>query len=163
MNSCDALKLAIEGGNMVCTPYLADLSDEEMMLRPHPNCNHIKWQLGHLIASEHQMMDSAIPGSMPPLPDGFAEKYSKEAAASDDPSAFDSKAELMRVHAEQRAATLAALDGLSDADLDKPTPEAMQQYAPTIGAAFAMQCTHWLMHSGQWVIVRRATGREPLF
>lgn len=163
MNTHEALKLAIEGGNMVCTPYLADLSDEEMMLRPHPQCNHIKWQLGHLISSEHELVETAVPGSMPPLPAGFAERYTKETATSDDPAAFDAKEELLRVQAEQRAAALAVLDSLSDEDFDKPSPESMRSYAPTVGAVFALVGTHWLMHSGQWVIVRRATGRPPLF
>ena len=69
----------------------------------------------------------------------------------------------MRLWGEQRAATLAALDQMSDEDLDKPAPEEMQSYAPNVGAAFALQGSHWLMHCGQWVIVRRETGREALF
>ena len=58
------------------------------MKRPHPDCNHTNWQLGHLIQSDHQMVSAVAPGKMPPLPDGFAEMYAKETASSDDPSAF---------------------------------------------------------------------------
>ena len=36
------------------------------------------------------MQEGVAPGSMPPLPGGFADRYTKETAASDDPAAFDS-------------------------------------------------------------------------
>ncbi len=101
MKTSDAIKLGIEMSEMVCSPYVDDLSDEDLMRRPHPKCNHIKWQLGHLISAEHSMIDAVCPGAMPPLPDGFADRYAKETASSDDPAKFDSKEVLIRVHREQ--------------------------------------------------------------
>ena len=160
MDSRTAIKLGIDAGDMIAMGYLADLTDQELMRRPHPACNHLNWQLGHLIASENQMGNQAIPNSMPPLPNGFAEKYSKETATSDNPAQFSNKAELMQVYQQQRAATLATLAKLSDSDFDKPTGV---DYAPTIGAMFSMHGSHWLMHAGQWVIVRRQLGKPALF
>jgi hypothetical protein len=64
---------------------------------------------------------------------------------------------------EQRAGTLAALEKLSDDDLEKPAPEKIQQFGATVGTVFAGQNMHWVMHAGQWVIVRRQLGRKPLF
>lgn len=160
MNVKDALKLTINMGRMVSMGYVEDLTDEELMRRPHPQCNHIKWQLGHLIAGEHAMIEQIAPGSMPPLPEGFTERYAKEAATSDDAAAFDSKAELLEAFEAQRTGTLAALDNLDDADFDKPTGV---EYAPTVGAMFELQGSHWLMHAGQWAVVRRMLGRPPLF
>jgi uncharacterized damage-inducible protein DinB len=163
MNAHDAIKLNLGGRDMVAVPYIEDLTDEQLMMRPHPDCNHINWQLGHLIASDHQMVEGVSPGSMPPLPEGFADKYTKERAKSDNPDDFHAKEELVSLLKTQGAATLAALDKLSEADLDKPAPESMQSYAPTIGAAFSLMGTHWLMHAGQWVIVRRQLGKPPLY
>ncbi len=160
MNTRDALKLSIDAGNMIAMGYLSDLNDDELMRRPCPGCNHINWQVGHLIAAEHQMIDGIVPGAMPPLPEGFAAKYAKETATIDDAKKFSNKAELLRVAAEQRAGTLAALAKTSDADLDKPTGV---EYAPTVGAMFQLQGSHWLMHVGQWAVVRRMLGRKPLF
>ncbi len=160
MDSRAAIKLAIDAGEMVAMGYLGDLSDQDLMRRPHPDCNHINWQVGHLIAAENQMTNQAIPGSMPPLPQGFAEKYTKETASSNNPAAFADKAELLRVYREQRAATLAALDKLSESELDNATGI---EYAPTIGAMLSLHGTHWVMHAGQWVIVRRQLGKPPLY
>ena len=133
------------------------------MMRPHPACNHINWQLGHLITSDHSMVEGIASGSMPALPDGFAAKYTAEQASVDDSQEFETKATLMRVFEEQNAALLATLDQLPEADLDNPAPEAMRSYAPTVAAAFLLVGTHWLMHAGQWVIVRRQLGKPPLF
>ncbi|QDU37051.1 DinB superfamily protein [Maioricimonas rarisocia] len=160
MNAKDAIRMSIDMGQMVALGYLEDLQDEEMMHRPHPGCNHIKWQLGHLITSEHRMMEQAVPGTMPALPDGFDDRYTKDVASVDDPGRFDSKEELLRVFHEQRSATLEALQTIEDAKLDHETGI---NYAPTVAAAFELQGSHWLMHAGQWAVIRRQLGREPLY
>ena len=121
MNAAEAIRLGIDSGNMVSMSYLGDLSNEEFLHRPHPGCNPITWQIGHLIASEHQMIEGVVPGSMPDLPEGFADKYTKETAASDDASSFHTKEELLALCETTRAATLAALATQSDEDLEKPS------------------------------------------
>jgi uncharacterized damage-inducible protein DinB len=163
MDAREALKLGIDMGDMVAMAYLQDLTDEQLMQRPHPGCNHLKWQIGHLIVSERSIIEGVAPGSMPALPDGFAERYTKDTAKSDDPSAFDSKEDLLQAYQAQRAGTLAALSKLADEELDKPGPEAMRSYAPTVAAAFSLQGSHWLMHAGQWAVLRRQLGKPPLF
>jgi hypothetical protein len=160
MNAKDAIKLGIDSGRMISIGYIEDLTDQELLHRPAKGANHINWQMGHLIASENEMINQAAPGSMPPLPVGFAQKYTKETAAKDDGASFLKKADLLKAFEEQRAGTLKALAKISDTDLDKPTGVS---YAPTIAALFSMQGTHWLMHAGQWAIVRRQLGRAPMF
>jgi hypothetical protein len=157
MNAREAIRVGIDMGQLVALAYLEDLTDKELLHRPDPKCNHINWQVGHLISSEHQMIEAVAPNSMPALPADFAEKY------ADDGSQFCCKEELLAAFHQQRAATLAVLEKCQDADLDKPSPESMQAYAPNVGAAFSMQGSHWLMHVGQWAVIRRQLGRPPLF
>ena len=163
MDAKSAIKTALASAEMISMAYLDDLTDEELMTRPAPGCNHLKWQIGHLIASENQMINGCVPGALPDLPEGFNDRYSKEQAASDDASAFDSKEELMRLYRQQRDATLAALDNLDESALENEAPESMRSYAPTVATAFIMQDTHWMMHAGQWAVARRNLGRPPLF
>ena len=160
MNPREAVKLCIDTGEFVSLAYLEDLTDAEMLRRPHAGSNHINWQVGHLVVAENMMIEKVAPGSMPPLPAGFAEKYTKDTAASDDAAKFARKAELLQTYKAQRAGTLAALAKQSDADLDKATGV---DYAPTVGAMFSLQGSHWLMHAGQWAVLRRQLGRKPLF
>jgi len=125
--------------------------------------NHIAWQLGHLIASERKMVEAVCPGCSPPLPAGFEEKHSKTTAASDDPKAFYKKDEYLKFYDQVRAGTIKALDTVKEADFDKPAPESMREYCATLANVFLMQPEHWMMHAGQWVILRRKLGRPPLF
>src|SRR5207302_10808399 len=143
MNAKDALKIGIDTGRFISLGYLEDLTDQELLHRPAKGANHINWQLGHLIQSENEMVNIVAPGAMPPLPAGFAEKYTKDTASSDDPASFLKKSELLKLFEEQRAGTLKALEKLSEADLDKPTGQA---WAPTVAALFSMAGTHWVMH-----------------
>lgn len=158
MNACEAIQLSLDSSQFVALTYLSDLKDEDLFVRPHPACNHIAWQLGHLISSEHQMIEAIQPGSMPPLPEGFAARYTKEAARSDDRMQFDTKEMLLKQFEIQRKGTLAALQGASPAKLAEPGPEAMRDYAPTVADVFSLQGGHWMMHAGQWVVVRRKLG-----
>jgi uncharacterized damage-inducible protein DinB len=163
MKSSEAIKISIDTADMIARGYIGDLTDEEMMHRPSPGCNHIKWQLGHVIGADHEMVSGCCPGAMPDLPAGFAEKYAKETATMDDPNAFDSKEDLLKLFDQQRAAALAALAQLSEADLDKPAPEKMRDYAPNVASVFSMLGIHLTMHSGQWAVIRRQLGRAPMF
>ncbi len=150
MDTKTAIRNTLATGDMICMAYLNDLSDAELMQRPHPKCNHINFQVGHLISSEHEMMSKL--GTMPALPAGFAEKYTKENADSNDPARFASKAELMATYKAQRDATLAILDQLPISAYADATGV---HYAPTKGDMLLLQGCHWLMHAGQWVVVRR--------
>ena len=152
MDSRTAIKLSIDMGDMVAMSYLNDLNDDDLMRRPHSGCNHLNWQIGHLITSEYQLNSKVFPDAVPALPNGFADKYKKETATSDVPSAFARKSELMEAYKQQRAATLALLNKQSDHDLDKPTGI---HFVPTVGSLLSLHGSHWLMHAGQWVIVRR--------
>ncbi len=156
MDAITAIRGSLGTAEMIAMAYLGDLSDQELMQRPHPDCNHLNWQIGHLISSEHALVDGLSKGSMPELPAGFAEKYSKESAASDDSSQFASKDELLQAYRTQRDGTLAVLAKQSDSDLDVATGVS---YAPTVGDLLRMQAEHWLMHCGQWVIIRRNNGK----
>jgi hypothetical protein len=139
--------------------YLEDLTDTDLFVRSAPGMNHIAWQLGHLICSEHRLIEAIAPGSMPKLPDGFLEKYSKDNAKLDDPKAFHTKAEYLRLLAEQRAGTKAVLAKTAPEDFDKPGPEAFRRMCKTVGDIFNIAANHPLMHAGQWVVVRRMRGK----
>ena len=160
MSIADQIKAELPLPTFTTNAYLQDLTDDDLFIRPHEKANHIAWQLGHLIVSEHNLNNMVCPDSMPALPEGFAEKHGKEAAASDDPSAFCTKDEYLQAMQEQRAGTMALLDRLSDEELQKPAPENIQKLGATVGAVIAAQSAHWMMHAGQWVIVRRQLGIE---
>ena len=72
------------------------------------------------------MINKVAPGAMPPLPAGFAAKFTAETSGSDDPRTFVSKSELLRNYQEQRAGTLAALSH-SATDQSRPKNDIWQK------------------------------------
>ena len=143
--------------------YLQDLSDEDLLRRPCDGGNHIAWQLGHLLASDNRLINSVCPGSMPDLPSGFADQHSKENAGVDVASSFLTKQKYLELMVTQHQALRDALSTMTDEALQQESPEGIREYAPSVGSIFNLTPSHWMMHSGQWVIVRRQLGKEALF
>ena len=162
MQAKDAIKQVIEFCHMVTRMYVEDLGDQDLLVRSVPAANHIAWQMGHAVSGTAYVL-GALGHQPPKLPAGFVEKYTKETAASDDPASFDSKAVYLSLAETVKAASLAAVDATADADLDAPGPASMREYAPTVASALTLLGTHWLMHAGQFVPIRRKLGKPPLF
>lgn len=163
MNFKDSIRSSLNVADFMVQGYLADMTPQDLMLRPVPDANHIAWQLGHLISAERHLVEAAAPGTMPPLPDGFAERHTKDTAASDKPADFLSKDEYMKLAKDVRAATLNVLDQFSEADFDKPVTGRVPPFVMCAGDCFVTIGPHWIMHTGQWVVVRRKLGRPRMF
>lgn len=159
MHGKDAIRNNYEFSQMVLTSYVSDLTDAELLTRPAEGCNHVAWQLGHLISSECNLVESIIPGYKVELPEGFAEKHSKDNSASDDSADFLGTEEYLALFDKIKDATFKALDAQSDEDLAKPAPENLQQLCANVGSAWGLVASHAMMHVGQFVPVRRKLGK----
>ena len=130
MNAKDAIRSSINLSSMVLKTYISDLDDADLLRRPGEGCNHLAWQLGHLISSEIHLLSMVAPGHGVELPEGFAEAHSKENCNNDDPASFHGKQTYVELFDKVRTASLAALDSYAESDLDKPAPEDFRQFAP---------------------------------
>jgi hypothetical protein len=163
MTTTDLFADALARNGEMLKMTLADFSDADMLKRPTPAANHAAWQLGHLINAETGMVSAAKPGAMPELPAGFKEKFTKETAKIDDPAAFPKKAELLALFEKARGASVKWARDLTPAEMDQPTPERMQRFAPTVGHVALAMPSHTAMHIGQFQVIRRALGKPLLF
>jgi uncharacterized damage-inducible protein DinB len=164
MNAKDAIKKALNSTRETLAQYLTDLSDADLLVRPVPKANYIAWQLGHLISAEKHLASEVLPSAQfPELPAGFDAGYTKETSASDSPKPLLSKQEYLSLFKKMREATLAAVEKLSDSDLDKPNTGRFAKYAPTVGDMLVLVSNHVLMHAGQFTVVRRKLGKPVLF
>ena len=163
MQAKDLILQSIAVGDMVMGKYLEDLDEKAFFVRPVEGMNTIAWQIGHLISSERGMIEGVKPGSCPTLSEEFDAIHKTEGCAIDDPSKFPTKAEYLAAWKAQRAATTAALESMSDADLGAPAPEKMRQMCPTVGHVFNLTGLHALMHVGQFVAVRREQKKPIVF
>jgi hypothetical protein len=163
MNGASAIQTALKATQSVLNMYLGDFTDADLFVRPVPTANHAAWQIGNVIAGDAMLVKSQLPdAAYPELPAGFAETHGPEGAKKDGPDGFLTKAEYLSLFDAVRAATIAAVGGLSDADLDRPVTGDMAQYAPTLGHLFLMLSDHTLMHAGQFTVIRRLLGKPVL-
>lgn len=163
MSLAMCLKQSLELPEFVIRSYLEDLSDAELLIRPAPDMNHIAWQLGHLIASERDHVEAMFPGTMPKLPKDFADQHSRETSCSNAAQDFLLKHEYLELMRIQRCGTVSVLQELTDAQLMQEAPESLRYFGPTVACVFSGEASHWMMHAGQWAVVRRKLGRPPLF
>ena len=162
MRAQEVLKASLKMTQRVYSSYVSDLTDEELMLRPGPGCNHIAWQLGHLISSNTSILNAVLPDAAPSLPEGFDQKHGKSNSGSDDPKDFLTKDQYVTLFSKLDDAIVAAIDRLSEADLDQPSPEAWRGKFPTIGSLAVVLVAHTMMHVGQWVPIRRKLQKPVL-
>jgi DinB superfamily len=164
MTGREAIKAALEATRGNLHWYVSDFSDADLLVRPVPGANHAAWQIGNVIGGDVFLIQAELPdAAFPTLPPGFAELHGTEGAKKDGPDGFLSKAEYLDLFDKTRAATIGALEKLSDADLDRPTSEKFRAWAPTLGDLFLMTSHHTLMHAGQFTVIRRKLGKPVLF
>jgi hypothetical protein len=142
---------------------LADLSDADLLVRPAPGANHGAWQLGHLATSEARIVAAARGGAAPELPAGFADRFKKDAARSDDAAAFPKKQELLDTFAKVRAASVEWARTLTPEQMDQDSPESIRAFCPKVGHVPGMLVEHAAMHLGQFQVLRRKLGKPVLF
>jgi uncharacterized damage-inducible protein DinB len=159
MNGIQAVDTALRSTQHLLNWFLADLSDEDLLVRPVEAANHIAWQLGHLILSERQLVGQQLTATYPDLPSGFAELHK----SADSSAQFLAKAAYLDLFNQTRQATLDAVSKLTDADLDRVITGPMATFAPNLGALLLLTSNHTLMHAGQFSVIRRKLAKPVLF
>lgn len=160
MDSKALIRQTLRGSDAFMDLYLNGLESSDLLVVPVPGMNPIAWQIGHLISVEQKIVNALEPGASPDLPEGFDEAHAKGKGQTGDPASFPSLAEYRALWQAQRAATLAAVDRATEADLEQPSPiERLRHRAATVGEAYNFVGLHTMLHVGQFVAVRRALAK----
>ena len=164
MNGIEVIRASLAGTQFMLKWFLEDFTDADLLVRPVPNANHAAWQIGNVIGGDIHIVKEQLPEAyFPELPPGFLETHGPAGTRNNGPDGFLTKAEYFALLDKVRAATIAALDSLTDADLDRPTTGKMAEFAPTLGRLFLMVSDHTLMHAGQFSVIRRHLDKPVLF
>ncbi len=144
-------------------PLLEDMRETPLIRSNSAGGNHALWIAGHLAFAEDGMRSMAL-GEASTLAE-FEPLFAGGTTPLDDAGAYPSYDEVLGVFRAQRSLTLAALDRLSDADLDRETnaPPDMKEWLPTVGQTCMLMIGHQHFHMGQVSDARRAMGRTPRF
>ena len=164
MNAIDLAKAGLTSSLGTTLAFLEGFSDTDMLVRPAEGANHAAWQLGHLILSERFILGDNLPGvAFQALPAGFEVNHGKERAHATDLSGWLGMAGYAELMRETRTATLAAVEQLSEAQLDHTTQGRLATKAPKLGNLLVLVGNHDLMHAGQFTVIRRKLGKPVLF
>ena len=164
MRAKDVIKLALTSTQDLVPMYLSDVTDAEVAVHPVPGANNIAWQLAHLTTAEQYLLGDQLPGvQYPEIPAAIANLGNERTGKVDPPGGYLSKAQYVEWFNKMRAATIAAVDKLSDNDLDRPVTNTMAKFAPTLGALLILTANHTLMHGGQFTVARRALNKPVVF
>lgn len=125
---------------------------------------HTFWVIGHLAYVEGLVVRQFMLGEANPLAD-WEERFDGPDVAEDADRypAFDRVLARCR---EMRAETLALLDSLTEADLDRASANAPRGHEQTFGTfrlCLQYVADHWYMHRGQLADSRRAAGLDRMW
>jgi DinB superfamily len=162
MKAMQAIQIALkfsDGGMKLLDEMKAD-----PLVRPGPwGGNHAMWIAGHLAVIEGRL-HKMLHGTPNPV-EHWKPLFDWGSEPRDDPSAYPPYEEVMQTFRRLRAGTLAFLEEVGEEGLDRPT-----KYQPpgfsgfeTVGSAIMIVACHACGHFGGLTVVRRASGRQPVF
>ena len=165
MKTTDFIRTSIDASKVFVLSLLDDMKDAPLTQPTSKGGNHPLWVLGHLTYSESNIISHIIQGDENPLI-GWKEMFGSGREPTTDATQYIPWDEVRIKFDEVRENTISFLDGLSDADLEKPSkncPPGREHLMGTIGACFAMVALHPAMHYGQVADARRMAGRDRVF
>jgi uncharacterized damage-inducible protein DinB len=130
---------------------------------PNGGC-HTLWVLGHLAYIEALVVRTFMLGEPNPLAEW--EAVFDGADVSGDDREYPPFDEALSMCRETRASTVALLDSLTEADLDRgaaSVPEGFEDVFGTYRLCFQYVADHWYMHRGQLADARRAAGVDRIW
>ncbi|NOY43435.1 MAG: DinB family protein [Planctomycetes bacterium] len=163
MKATDYIKTEMGMSMAWVSGLMADIADVPLTA-PTPNGgNHPWWTIGHLVYSESNILRCYVLGEENPLVE-WKDIFGIGSQPSADGAGYPPMSELLEKFESVRAETLAYVDSITDADLDKAShaPEESAEYFGTIGKCLAILTTHLAFHGGQIADARRAAGRGIL-
>ena len=143
---------------------IEDMRDHCVVFPTPRGGGHTLWVLGHLAYIEGLVIHGFMLGKANPL--AAWEETFDGADTSGDLSVFPPFDQVIDQCRKMRESTLAILDALSEAELDRVSAKVPEGYEDTFGTyrqCLQYVCDHWYMHRGQLADARRAAGLERMW
>jgi hypothetical protein len=157
----DLIAYTLAATQQMLTNFCQDLTPQEYLHRPCTGGNAAAWLVGHLILTERHLLTRAGVTDLPPLPDGFEKRFSREPEAPK-ASDFGDVSILLPLFTQHRQLLIDAVRKLPSEILDKPLDKPHPRFKTTGELLSFLGGPHVAMHAGQITIIRRSLGRPPL-
>jgi len=134
---------------------------DEWVHQTHPGANHPLWVAGHIANTDNFALSIVAPEKARDMPEHKAQ-FGGGSKPVNDASKYPNPDEILKLMAERRETVLAVLDGLSEDDLAKATPDHAPEFMPTVESVFRILSWHEGLHAGQASTANRALGNPPV-
>ncbi|HNO78242.1 MAG TPA: DinB family protein [Phycisphaerae bacterium] len=135
--------------------------DSDWLYQVHPEANHAMWCAGHIALVDEFFVKLTCPEKAIDL-SADEKLFGMGTKPVSDASAYPTPAEIRKRLSDSHERLLGVLEGLSEDDLDKPTPEGSPDFLPTLESVFRLAVFHEGVHAGQMSIANRGLGHAPL-
>jgi hypothetical protein len=164
MNGKEAIRTSLELSEFMLMTEIDGMKDAPLTFPTPSGGAHPLWVLGHTAIVEG-VVEEFLLGKPNPL-EAWKPIFGGGSMAVNDPATYPSFDEVRAKYSERRTGTLAFLDSLSDADLDRPAkhpPKGLEKEFGSYGKTLLFIAQHAVCHRGQVADARRMTGKKPTF
>jgi hypothetical protein len=164
MKTLDFIRLGMNRSAKATLMLIDDMKDRPLTFPTARGGNHPLWILGHLAYSEGYVIQEIMLGRPNPLAH-WKDLFSNGTEPSAEASRYPDFESARKAFLDIRAETMSVLEGLNDADLERPSkncPAEMQEFLGTYGQCFLLSILHPTTHRGQVADARRSLGLKPL-
>ena len=164
MKSIDLIRDNLKKSASRVLARVEEMGDHCLVFPTPKGGGHTLWVLGHLAYIEALVIRGFMLGEPNPLADW--EEIFDGADTTGDVGQYRSFDQVLATCREMRDSTLALLDSLSEADLDKASAKAPEGHKDSFGTyrlCLQFVADHWYMHRGQLADARRAAGLERMW
>ena len=156
----DVIAFALAASHTRFHTFVDDLKPDEFERQPIPGVNSVAWMVGHLALTDRRIL-GLLGAALPPLPDGFAEKFQTTKRPAGEQRGLGAPAELLAAFDAHRRALIDAVRAAAPDALGAPMPTPHPLFT-TVGDAAAFMAVHLGLHAGQITVIRRALGYPPV-
>ena len=136
-------------------------SPQEWVHQVDPSANHALWFAGHMGTVDNFFLSVVAPDQVKEMGKNN-ELFGMGSKPTSNPEDYPSPEEVLSTMRERRETLLQVLDGFTDEDLAKSTPQGTPEMWPDYVSLFETAVWHESLHAGQVSIARKSLGNEPL-
>jgi hypothetical protein len=161
MSLKERLKRQLVAARQTSEGFLADFkTPEDWVKQVHSEANHALWFAGHMGINDNFFVSIVAPEKAKKIPE-METRFGMGSHPTNRAADYPSAASVLEFMRERRKTLLEVLDGLTDEDLAKPTPDGTPKFLSDVASVFEMAIWHEGLHSGQLSVTRRSLGYKP--
>ena len=161
VTSTQAMAFALKSSHVLVHRMIDDLKPHEFEHQPMPGVNCAAWILGHLALTDRRQLTWLGVANLPPLPDGFEERFTQTRKAAEKQSGLGDPAAIVAQFDLHRKLLIDCLETVPKGKFSEPTPLKRPMF-DDVGEATLYMALHTSMHVGQITLIRRSLGYPPL-